>query len=117
MFLDLAHTKLDVFIEDKKFVLACYKISKFLPNEEKFNMVQQLRRAALSVQLNIAEGSSRKSAVERKRYYEISRGSVIEIDAIFDIIVELNYLTKEELNTVGTIMVSMFKLLSKLIAS
>jgi hypothetical protein len=49
MFLDLAHTKLDVFIEGKKFVLECYKISKLLPPDEKFNMVQQLRRAALSV--------------------------------------------------------------------
>jgi four helix bundle protein len=117
MFLDLAHTKLEVFKEGKKFVFECYKISKILPPEEKFNMVQQLRRAALSVQLNIAEGSSRKSVIERKRYYEISRGSVIEIDAIFDIIIELNYLTKEELNIVGKIMVSMFKLLSKLIAS
>jgi four helix bundle protein len=44
-------------------------------------MASQIRRAALSFHLNIAEGSSRKSEVERKRYYEIARGSVIEIDA------------------------------------
>jgi 23S rRNA-intervening sequence protein len=59
MFLELAHTKLDVFITGKNFVLSCYKLSKLLPQDERFNMVQQLRRAALSVQLNIAEGSSR----------------------------------------------------------
>ncbi len=58
-------------------------------------MTQQLRRAALSIQLNIAEGSSRKSAVERRRYYEISRGSVIEIDTILDIAEELEYFKKK----------------------
>lgn len=40
MFLDLAYTKLDVFVTGKNFVLACYKISKSLPSEERFNMVQ-----------------------------------------------------------------------------
>jgi four helix bundle protein len=85
MFLNLAHTKLDVFVAGKNLVLSCYKISKLLPPDERFNMTQQLRRAALSIQLNIAEGSSRKSQIERRRYYEISRGSVIEIDTILDI--------------------------------
>jgi four helix bundle protein len=55
----------------------------FLPPEEKFNMVQQIRRAALSVKLNLAEGSTRRSEAERKRYLEIARGSVVEIDAAF----------------------------------
>jgi four helix bundle protein len=54
------------------------------PVEEKFGVTSQIRRAALSVHLNIAEGASRKSEAERKRYYEISRGSVIEIDAALD---------------------------------
>jgi four helix bundle protein len=43
-------------------------------------MVQQIRRATLSVHLNIAEGCSRKSPSERKRFFEISRGSLIEVD-------------------------------------
>ncbi len=52
-------------------------------------MVSQIRRAALSVHLNIAEGASGKSEVERKRYFEISRGSIIEIDTALDIAFEL----------------------------
>lgn len=68
MFLQLAHTKLNVFITGKDLVLSCYRVSKLLPPGERFNMVQQLRRAALSVQLNIAEGSSRNSAIERRRF-------------------------------------------------
>ncbi len=68
MFLNLALTKLDVFIIGKSLVLSCYKISKLLPQDERFNMTQQLRRAALSIQLNIAEGSSRKSPIEKRRF-------------------------------------------------
>jgi len=69
MFLHLAHTKTRVFMESKKITLECYKITKDFPKEEKFAMVQQIRRAALSVHLNIAEGCSRKSGSERKRFF------------------------------------------------
>lgn len=115
MFLQLAHTKLDVFITGKSLVLNCYKISKLLPQDERYNMTQQLRRAALSVQLNIAEGSSRKSAIERRRYYEISRGSLIEVDTILDIAEELEYYKKEDLSQTGELIVKTFQMLSKLI--
>ena len=55
MFLQLNHQKLDVFVVAKSFTLECYKFTKQLPAEEKFNMIQQVRRAALSVYLNITE--------------------------------------------------------------
>jgi four helix bundle protein len=115
MFLKLAHTKLDVFITGKSLVLSCYKISGLLPQDERFNMTQQLRRAALSIQLNIAEGSSRKSAIERRRYYEISRGSVIEVDPILDLAEELEYFKKEDLIETGDLIIQTFKMLSKMI--
>lgn len=115
MFLKLAHTKLDVFASGKGLVLSCYKVSKLLPPDERFNMIQQLRRAALSVQLNIAEGSSRKSAIERRRYYEISRGSIIEIDTLLDIAEELEYLNKKGLEQTGVLIVKTFQMLSKMI--
>ena len=93
MFLELSHTKLDIFKVSKSFVLNCYRETKTFPPEEKFGIVQQIRRAALSVHLNIAEGCSRRSVAERKRFYEVARGSLIEIDAALDIAVELNYTT------------------------
>lgn len=101
MFLKLNHQKLDVYSCSMFFVLECYKLTKVLPPEEKFGMVSQIRRAALSVHLNIAEGASRKSPVERKRFYEISRGSLIEVDAAFDIAQELNYLDNYDLTNLG----------------
>lgn len=117
MFLSLNHQKMDVFSLSKQFVLECYKLTKLLPADEKFGMISQIRRAALSVHLNIAEGASRKSELERRRYYEISRGSIIEIDAALDIANELNYLNNYDTNKLGETMLRSFKMLSKLIES
>ncbi len=69
MFLTLNHQKLDIYSASKDFVVECYKLSKQLPIEEKFGMISQIRRAALSVHLNIAEGASRKSEAERKKIF------------------------------------------------
>jgi len=68
MFLQLAHTKKDVFLESKKLALECYRVTKDFPSDEKFAMAQQIRRAALSAHLNIAEGCSRRSETERKLF-------------------------------------------------
>ena len=116
MFLELAHTKLDVFKISKEFVLLCYKETRSFPSEERFAMTQQIRRAALSVHLNVAEGCSRKSLAERKRFYEIARGSVIEIDTAFDIALDLGYTSKEKLAGLGVLLVRSFQLISKMIS-
>jgi len=112
MFLQLSHTKLDVFQVSKLLTLECYRLTKAFPNEEKFALVQQIRRAALSVHLNVAEGCSRSSAVERRRYFEVSRGSVIEIDTALDIATCLEYCKQEELSKLGELIIQTFKILS-----
>jgi four helix bundle protein len=115
MFLDLAHTKLNVYKLSEDLALECYKITRTFPVDEKFAMVQQIRRAALSVHLNIAEGCSRKSKAERKRYFEIARGSVIEIDSAIGIAHKLSYASLEQLQSVGDSIVNNFKVLSGMI--
>ena len=95
--------------------MECYKITKLFPDSEKFALVQQIRRAALSVHLNIAEGCSRKSKPERTRFFEIARGSVIEIDAAIGIAYKLTYMTLEESQPLGEGIIKTFKLLSGLI--
>ena len=115
MFLQLAHTKLDAFLVSKQLVLECYKATKNFPPEEKFGLIQQIRRAVLSVHLNIAEGCSRKSIQERKRFFEISRGSLVEVDAAFDVAKELKYCTYENISDSGNYLVQTFKILSGMI--
>lgn len=115
MFLELNHQKLDVYTFSKQLVSECYKLTKILPSEERFSMCSQIRRAALSVHLNIAEGASRKSEVERKRYFEISRGSLIEIDAALDIAFDLKYLENYDTQNLSISMINCFKTLTGLI--
>ena len=111
MLLKLNHQKLDIYGISRQFVFECYKLTMKLPVEERFGMISQIRRAALSVHLNIA---SRKSETERKRYYEISRGAV-EIDAALDIAGDLRYLTEVETGNLGRSMINYFKILTGMI--
>ena len=117
MFLTLNHQKLDLYGFSRRSVLECYRLTKLLPADEKFGMISQIRRAALSVHLNIAEGASRKSETERKRYDEIARGSVIEIDAALDIANDLEYLNNQNLTPLGETMVKCFRMLTGIIQS
>ena len=117
MFIQLKHKSLDVYLVIRELVKETYKISLQLPPDEKFNMVQQIRRAALSVKLNLAEGSTRKSLAERKRYFEISRGSIVEIDAALETAFDLNYFTIENLQIIGILLNRCFAMLSKMIVN
>lgn len=101
MYLKLNHQKLDIYGVSRQFVFECYRLTKNLPSEEKFGMITQIRRAALSVHLNIAEGSSRKS----------------EIDAALDIAIDLDYINELKTEVLGETMVRCFKLLTGLIES
>ena len=115
MFLELSHMKLDVLQVSRQLVLSCYKETKSFPAEEKFTMISQIRRAALSVHLNKAEGCSRKSLTERKRFYEFARSSIVEIDAAIDISAELGYTSKIKLQELGVLMVRTIQMISKMI--
>jgi len=115
MFIDLKHKSLDVYKIVRELVKETYQVSLKVPPDERFNMVQQIRRAALSVKLNLAEGSTRRSEVERKRYLEISRGSLVEIDAALETAVDLEYFSVEQLQNIGVLLNRCFAMLSKMI--
>ena len=115
MFIPLKHKTLGVYVSVSELVKEVYKLSVLLPSEEKFNMVQQMRRAALSAKLNLAEGCTRRSAVERKRYLVVARGSVVEIEAVLEVAVDLNYIKKESLDIIGELLNKCFAMLSKMI--
>ena len=117
MFLNLNHYNLDVYKTAKELRKQCYKTIRFLPDAEKYNLIDQIRRASTSIVLNISEGSSRKSKIERNRFYEIARGSIIEIDSCCEIILEEKYLEPEDLTVLGKNIKTTFILLSKLMNS
>lgn len=117
MFLQLNHQKLDIYSASRELCLACYRLTTHFPSHERFGMISQIRRAALSVHFNTAEGASRRSEAERKRFYEIARGSLIEIDAAMDIASDLNYLDNHNADNIGEKIIRCFKLLTGLIKS
>jgi four helix bundle protein len=114
MFLPLAHTKFDVYRVSGQVILEVYKLMTLLPADEKFILVSQIKRTAVSIKLNIAEGASRKTALERKRFYEIARGSVVELDSAICVCVELGYFTIERADVLGKLMYRTYGMLSKL---
>ena len=116
MFLTLEHKKFDVYTVSSQLLLECYRIVIKLPATELYNLSQQIKRAAVSVRLNLAEGSSRKSLQERIRFYEIARGSLVEIDAAFEICVGLNYVKEGDLQNVGKLLNRVFAMLTKMIS-
>ena len=92
-----------------------YKLTEKLPKTEEFNLKQQLRRVAVSVSANIAEGSGRKSDAERKRFYEIARSSVIEIDSEIEATVALFFITERDCTELNSFLMEVFRMLTKMI--
>lgn len=113
--LDLNHKKLDVWKLAIKFVADVYRKTDDFPKLEVYGLTNQLRRAAVSIPSNIAEGASRKSADERKRFYEIARSSLVEIDTQLEIATRLDYCSEESVSPQGETMNHLFAMLSRLI--
>ncbi len=76
------------------------QIIKSFPADERFGLVSQIQRAATSVVLNIAEGSSKKSDIDFARFLEIAIASVNEVIAGFDCALHDNYITKEQMQSI-----------------
>ena len=73
-----------------------FKISQLLPQQEKFGVISQMTRAAVSIAANIAEGSSRSSDKDYARFLQISLGSAFELQTYFIIAKELFWVKEEE---------------------
>ncbi|MEW6307409.1 MAG: four helix bundle protein, partial [Verrucomicrobiota bacterium] len=71
--------KLDTWKQAIEFADLVYRVTKAFPEDERFGLTSQMRRAAVSVSSNIAEGSSRVSRADFARFVEIATGSVFEV--------------------------------------
>jgi len=87
--------KLDVWQKAKDFTVMLYKVTSEFPKAEKFGLVSQLRRAAVSVSSNLAEGSSRTSPKDQGRFYNIAYSSAVEVLNQLIISKELEFIDEE----------------------
>ena len=92
------HKDLDVWKLSIDFVTEIYTITKGFPKEEQFGLVSQLRRSAVSVPSNIAEGAARQSNKEFIQFLYVALGSLMELDTQLSIAKNLNFLSDESLN-------------------
>ena len=90
------YTDLKIYQEGYKITLEMYKITRKYPSEEKYEIVSQMRRAAYSIPLNIAEGWGRKSKLEFKRFLKMSLGSCNELQVLIEISKDLGYIENKE---------------------
>lgn len=101
-------TDLQAWKDAHKLVLVIYQTTKKFPKEEKFSLIDQMRRCSISISSNIAEGFSRQGSKEKLQFYFMSKGSLTELQNQIHIAKDLSYITLEEYKEIyeQTILVS-----------
>ena len=90
------HKDLEVYKKSIEFVKDIYQITAKYPREEQFGLVSQMRRAAVSIPSNIAEGNARFSDRDTSRFVDMALGSLAEVDTQLLLSLELNFIAKVE---------------------
>lgn len=108
-------TDLEAWREAHKLVLTIYKITKNFPKEELFGLVAQMKRAAVSITSNIAEGFSRQGYKEKLRFYYIALGSLTELQNQLLVAKDVKYLQGNDFSQIVKQIISAHKLLNGLI--
>lgn len=93
---------------------AVYHLTARFPNEEKFGLISQMRRAAISVPSNLAEGQARRTRGEFVQFISHAEGSTAELDTQLMLSVELGYCTKSEATDADGLIQELRKMLNSL---
>ena len=109
-----SHKNLTVWQKSMDLVVLVYKLMEQLPKEERYSLCDQIRRSAVSIPSNIAEGKSRNSIKEYKQFVGIAKGSAAELETQLLICERIGYLDKEELSEVMGLLDEVSKMLAKL---
>jgi len=98
-------------------VIRIYKVTKQYPKEEMFGLTSQMRRSAVSITSNIAEGFSRQSPKEKAQFFSISGGSLTELYDQLIISKDVGFITAEDYNDLEHLLIRSQMILNKLILS
>jgi len=112
-----SHRKLQVWQASMDFVTELYGELKSLPEYERYGLIGQLQRAAVSIPSNIAEGAARKNTRELLQFLYIARGSLSELDTQLEICLRVGYLGKDTHERLAIKIEAISKMLNGLIVS
>lgn len=110
-------TDLRAWKEGHGLVILIYQFTRQFPKEELFGLTNQLRRAAVSITSNIAEGFSRISNKEKVQFYSIAIGSLTEVQNQLLIARDIGYISKEQFSSIAIKTVDVSKLINGIIKS
>jgi len=109
------HKKLDLWKLAMEVVTDVYRVTEFFPTKESFGLISQIRRAAVSVPSNIAEGAARQTKKEFTQFLYIARGSLSELDTQLDLAMRLAFLNQRDLSLLDEKMERVDKMINGLI--
>ena len=107
-------TDLNAYRQAHKLVLLTYKITQDFPKEERYGLIDQMRRAAVSITSNIAEGFGRNTTKDKYQFYTMSQGSLLELQSQLLVARDLQYLTKSIFNQIAQQSITVNKLINGL---
>lgn len=110
-------TDLRAWQEGHKLVLAIYRATKDFPRDEQFGLTNQIRRSAISITSNIAEGFSRQFSKEKTQFYSIALGSLTELQNQILVARDVEYLGELDFNNIAELTVVVSKMINGLIKS
>ena len=109
------HKKLNAWTDAVDLAQQIYRVTERFPSNEQFGLTSQIRRAAVSIPSNIAEGAARQTKKEFVQFLHISKGSLSELDTQLEIARRLEYLGKIEWEALNNLLERVDKMLSGLI--
>jgi four helix bundle protein len=105
------YKKLIVWQKADDLAYKIYKVTKNFPKEELYGMISQLRRAALSVPLNLVEGAGRQGKGETRQFANIALGSLAETKYLLEFSLRMNYIKEKEYKQLNALCTEIGKLL------
>ena len=108
------YRRLDVYQNAKQLAIDVHELLKSFPQDEKFALTDQLRRASTSIMFNIAEGFGRYTNKERIRFLDIANGSLMEVASELELALSFQYLTTEEFESFDEKILIVIRQLAKL---
>ncbi len=110
-------TDLNAWKEGHKLVLMIYDVTRQFPREEQFGLTNQMRRAAVSITSNIAEGFSRQSFREKSQFYSMALGSLTELQNQLLISKDVKYVSNDSFDKIAEQTIIVSKIINGLIKS